>query len=865
MKEVDHIRKKLERVPPGSTIILSTTSPDKKEEYARIFRHYDVNFFTLEDFGLSPQKTDEMTGTYNNNLMQKAVELSQTLYHYRKEIRSVLQKQGINGEQSKIIGMVEDSGMEVYPNDKHLREAFARELHHRLEEKIYGCYDNKDSAEHADLFEGLTLRETIDRLYSMWQDTDWLFNIEDGDSFPGPNLKPVMEHLHGGFREFVDTIYESMEAAMLEDIHRHGAEMEQELAMVQEKVAQERTICFRNKCTAMFVEADPNPKEHLHDSEIISGNNTGQLLSRSEFEALLRQKFSGEVHRRANDKADMFYLSSVVVPDGQRLSDKTREDLLHEGGYFSRSREERRADDYRLDMMDRLAEKYAMKRITRSELSKKWENPHPLKVAFLYVDEQNGTEHEQLHFLEERLAMEPGIEIVSVPTKQEMLEDPNQCAMDGADLVFQIPGHGTDLDNARALLAVTTDKQTRPGNKENTLAVINPNGRFDNALAMLRMNNLKGLKNGQPELDSVLDCGDSRHFSDKERDELYDRVQYIAAEAQLKKQAKLTGDSNCLLDPLQVKALEPLPQDEFTVFVAGGAANDAPLFKEPSNRLGRYLHDQEWVLVSGAGQKDGPMGAVHSGFVEAWLRHQLQDPKKKEIIETTVNHYISNHVRRKDLTGKYANDYRDSIYNAAIDAPDAAMLGVHAKGLLNELLNPEPGSEIYGRIGSLEEEGRMWGYSMEYLLASEGSGKPPPGAYYQEAGNMQRRMHEMTQAAAHVYMAGGQGTIQELMESVVAQVARQERGEPVQDVIVFNQESYNGGQVYEQVLTSIDIYLKHHGLTREEVGLHEVHSSEALEAELRQSCLRWQKIREQGGRTDPDSCVGIPESRSVKY
>lgn len=120
----------IQQLRPGSTIILSTTSPDKKDEYQKIFEKYDINFFILEDFKdesgqrLSPQKTNEMKNSYTNNMLEKAAEMSLALHSNQSLIREQLIEAGVykykdfmdvNGNQKsdapQIVGMVEDSGI----------------------------------------------------------------------------------------------------------------------------------------------------------------------------------------------------------------------------------------------------------------------------------------------------------------------------------------------------------------------------------------------------------------------------------------------------------------------------------------------------------------------------------------------------------------------------------------------------------------------------------------------------------------------------------------------------------------------------------------------------------------------------------
>ena len=256
-----------------------------------------------------------------------------------------------------------------------------------------------------------------------------------------------------------------------------------------------------------------------------------------------------------------------------------------------------------------------------------------------------------------------------------------------------------------------------------------------------------------------------------------------------------------------------------------------------------------FTLVTGAGAKDGPMGAVHSGFVEAYLLDSLQPrrktvhgkvglkPEDRAFLETSVDKLIAGILAERRLIGKDAERFRSTIRRAVFEQPDAHLLGVHAPQILAKLLSPHPKSHRYEILGSLLESERMIGYSMPALLISEGSGKPPPGMVYQHAGNMLRRMFEMTKAMTHVYLAGGQGTKQELIESCLLSLSRIEKGETPLQILILNQPVYNGMRLYDETMRLLEahLHIHHSGMKLADVGIVVCHTVDELTRRLRNS------------------------------
>ena len=267
--------------------------------------------------------------------------------------------------------------------------------------------------------------------------------------------------------------------------------------------------------------------------------------------------------------------------------------------------------------------------------------------------------------------------------------------------------------------------------------------------------------------------------------------------------------------------------------------------------------------MTGAGQKDGPMGAVHSGFVEAFLLNNLHSkdaggalkPEDVDIMHEVVTNLAVQNTTNRNLRSEDGKRHRQAIVNAVFETPNAEFLGHEAPEVLDKLLQPRKKSRTYKVIGSLKEAGRMVGYSMPPLLISEGSGYWPLGMQGFNAGNMQRRMHEMLHSASHVFLAGGQGTDQELVESVKVAIKmdkiRKEQGLPPKPIYLLDQRAYKDGvynkrsTVFLPALEVIDKELKSAGLSREDIGLKIYSNMRHLEKDLKEYATKhWGQKKE---------------------
>lgn len=854
---MDLIEKEYEGIPAGSTIILSTTSPDKRAEYDQIFKRFDVNFIFLEDLGLSPQKTDEMTNTYVGNLQQKAGELSLALHYNLEAIKQRLKSKGYNVELP-ILGMVEDSGIEIYPINKEpvIRAAFRKELKRRIDERIHDSFLVNDKLKR-DVFPSMSNSEILDYLANVEVNNIWMTKLDENETLPGPNYKPIYEALPGGVREFFDIMHDAMEAIMRDqepDSRSTGA----------------RTLLrFRNHCSMMLVEPYERPQEHLTIEDVIEGENKGKVATRDEVDSLVKYRTASS---KPKHKLGRLFTSDFLIPDNQKNNTDYTQRKLVEGRGLLESEGREVASYYRLNAIAAMEEQYGLPRASY-EGDGEWSyqarisNKEVLNIMLLNSGDGPS---DLLDAFGARLETQ-GYQLHPMPTLAALLKDPNMRLMQGVDVVFILPGDKVaDLRNAQLMLGATVDKQVMPSAKQKTLIVLNPTtksgkGIFDGALKILRHKKYAGLKNGISEINHVLDFHLTKKDSAQERatflyEELSDLLHHLAEH----KKHRLTGVQP--IEPpkhMAADKIPAIPMDKFTVFVAGGAANEYPGFKAPANQIGRYIHDNGWILVTGAGQKDGPMGAVHSGYVEAYLTKILSPKaeggflKKKELetLREVIHHLAIQNTTNRNLRGEDGKMHRQAIFNAVFEAPNAEYLGHEAPQILEKLLQAEKRSRTYKIIGSLKEQGGMIGYSMPPLLISEGSGKWPLGMQGYNAGNMQRRMYEMLKSSAHVFIAGGQGTDQELIESVKLAIdshgIRHAQGLAPKPIYLLDQRAYKDGvynkrsTVFLPALELIDRQLKLAGLTREHIGLKTYTNMRLLEDDLqRHAVKRWKYKKE---------------------
>jgi predicted Rossmann-fold nucleotide-binding protein len=847
-------------LPAGSTLILSTTSPDKRQEYHALFQRYDINFIFLEDLGLSPQKTDEMTNTYEGNLLQKAAEVSLALHHNLTAIHDRLGSVGYDLEQP-ILGMVEDSGIEVFPamEAESIQQAFHQQFKKNIDDRIYNEF-LVNRALRSQVFPGMDADELLDALANMEANNVWMTRLSGQTGFPGPNYKPIYEALPGGVREFYDILDSTIRDVLIQAGHPKDAANEEK-----------SLLRFTNRCQIMLVEPHANPLQILDAANIIEGISYGDVVSSSVAQSLI--DYRQNLHKVKHQLGRLF-TADYIQPDGRKFSKDTQRRLIEDRGLLT-SESGEVADYYRLDAVNQIEQKYQLPRAEKESNTRHYHNSDGVaktkeevtyhyqkrllhqtspRLLILYSGSEPPASLEPLH----HLFQEKGFTILPMYREEELLTNPHARVMQQADMVVILPGKtASPLEHAELVLAASVDKQVMPSAKETSLITINTqfeNGEsaLDGVLKLLRHKKYTGLKNGISEINHVASYDRTIETLIKELEPLIER--------ELKRKQYRLSD----IQPIQPPQNMPesnLPHidtdSRFTVFVAGGAANEYTGFKAPSNQLGRFIHDQGWVLVTGAGQKEGPMGAVHSGFVEAYLHRKLSaetlTAEERGQLYDALKRWAAQNTTRRNLRAEAALHHQTRIVEMIMGVLDqksgklierpninAEFLAHEAPEILQRLLEPSEGSLVEKTIGSLKASGGMIGYSMPPLLISEGSGDWPVGMQGYNAGNMQRRMARMLESTAHVFLAGGQGTDQELLRSVGEAIDAVKAGsKQIKPILILEQPVYkdgvyHGGEgtVFKPALEIIEQTLEKEGLTAKSIGLKTYGNMRLLEAEL---------------------------------
>ncbi len=850
----------LEQIEAGAAIILTTTSADKKAEYRQIFSKYNVNLFFSDEFGLSPQKTDEMTGSYDDNLLQKSAQTSKMLHNNLAHIENILIERGVftmeqldtakTQGKNLILGAAEDSGISFNFHDKSKQDQFLELLSSKIKQKINPTADEtSDLTAFFDEIVGVGAAKKIATKFS--NNNAWLFDLENATNFPAANYKPIFEHLQGGVKEFFEIVLDAADEVNCDVATQNNS----------------RLVRYSNNATMNIFPPSEQPQNILSKDNIISAETNGSLVSRAELDAI----YEKSANKSSNDVRDanfsVPFTSFFLIPDGQKSVPTqylSQDALLRAGSLFGKNGDV--AEDVRLKLVGELSEKH---RIERNSASK-WQNRDNLAVSIFGAEENNHASA----MLKRAITSRNNVECSTPST--DFLHDANISYIPSCDAVVFFPT-GNMLQDAQSLFAITTDKQTRPEDKQKTIIIINPQnehgvGLIDSQLDIYKNLFFDGLKNGQSEINYVVDVKTGQEEAAIRQvegilDDVANNKQYC-----LSNQSSLANPADN--DNAASHELEAINPKQFSVFVGGGAANNYLGYKEIANAIGRKICKEDWVLVFGAGHLEGCMGATHTGYMEKYLEKQLGDEAKRNLIMNIIDDMIAENIVEKGLGEDLANNYRTEILNCMqyqngikYSLVNYEKLSLQAPEIAKALIDPTNEAHLE-TLGSLTAQRKIVGYSMNYLLQSEGTGEAPDGVYYQEAGNMQRRMEEMLKADVLTFTAGGQGTMQELVEAVILNMQLQREGKTVKDIIILNQPTRDalnngaGDTVFKHSLNMIDAALASHDLSRDELGIKEVTSLTKFNNELDKSHERWNISQNISPSANSQTSVGLSYARA---
>jgi hypothetical protein len=644
-----------------SLVALSTTSGDKRANFAIMFNvlgkeedthKAGVNFYFADigQFGLVPQETDEDSGKYQDNLIGKSHRFLAELANKENKIkmRSAMRVDGkgneFDYEAVNIIGMTEDSGWEViFANDEQ-KQKFLTKARELLKPYIR-------------------------------EGEEYLLKDLETNGFPGPNLKPLQEHLTGKFDGMMDVIYQAAEAANIEDI----------------RFKQTRTVSF----------ASPR----LNKTFEKSFSHEGGILSREEYQK--RMASANPLETRNSN--------FVQVVEGQN---KTLD--LIEGDLLTKS-----SEDFSGDFAMRKMGEWLQDLVGKRRSSKK-ERKRNLNVATITPEDIFGGEENS----NQTFAIPRDLRDLSygtkIPDNEYLLQHTHATETGDANVVVLLPTQvekNNELKadpNLRLLLRFAVGADTSAKAMGVPIILDNRTGGFNDSLKVITESYNGGktpfrIASSHTEMERHL-----REVKDiLQRAPIIETIDIYRAES---------------------KQIDPLPQlvpDDgvFTVFIAGGHANNGAQDIEEAIALGKMCAENGWRIITGAGILKGSMGAVHTGFIQHFL---------DKIDGSSLDEYMRNRLEpfRKDNT-----------YDAeAMIKKDPKLVDILAdKGMINRDL--------------------FYGYSMEDMLKMEGNGKPTPGITYVDAGNRTRRLHALLSSGNKVYMPGGPGTLEEFEEDLAKHLA----------------------------------------------------------------------------------------------
>lgn len=699
----------------GSVLMLWTTAPVKRNRYLELFNALEhpeqpdqqgvnVYFTDSGSFNQAARKTPEKSGTYEDHTAEK---LHKALYAAKEcgeELDTKL-RHGLIGKEiadKPIVHMVEDSGWEIVIDDQEQKQAFLRSVEAQVKEFVRP------------------------------EEDAWLFNhIEE--SFPGPNLKPFMEHLPGGFPQLMEIIYHAAEEAGLEELR------------------------YCNSFHYAFGKVD---EDRIYTFNRDSG---GKLISHEAFEQLKQNVGPGE----------QFDVDRLQIPDGQSGGQEKTLFELGEGRYREHS-STLAYQDGRRNMAEWLQAGIG----SRQTLAK--EREEPLHIAYVSASSlETGEAASGLEAISAQLGGRFSHDVIALPTNEHLRFHPHAHMLNGADIVVLRPeevertGEGLLYDPNLLLLdhvAVTTE--TEPLSMTTPVILDNRDGGFNHALDIIRDAYVRGRYNGLIPFTVATD--------DQQLETLLETA------GQQMQRARIAGYSEDERQKEETRPV-PLPPNDGVpaVFVGGGHNNNNAEDRKEAQSLGYMLAASGFRIVTGGGQIDGSMGAVHTGFIQYHLEQLMASPEKMAAL---------------------SEEMQEALQEYRIQRPDGSF-SLDAERLIDE----EP--KKVESLADLEHIPRnmFFGYSTQALIDLESpSGTQTVAAVFEDTGNRVRRIEGTLSPDAKVILPGGIGTDEEFMHTIrqhIDEVALQRKasndeaaiapGQPRSRLIVYNRD-----QMFDALLQS---------------------------------------------------------------
>lgn len=801
----------------GSTVVFYSTSPDKIENYRRLFAYYNVNFYTLDELGIPPTKTPEANSKYDDHVQEKGHEFLKIMQapsaddpdgpSVLSKVQQVLKERGI--DESKIVGMAEDSGMSIIaetPAEKKAVEFMKAELRKRI------------------IQNGDPKKENYEALFQGFKD--------ETTGFPGPDLKPIVEALKGGIFELVDIIHKGQEHAGLEYLR------------------------YQNETSAALI--DPVKKTVSKTQE---RHEEGRFITPKQWKEVLEQNQDKPGVSITYD--DLFYLYNT---NGKPITDKqgrvkNRSMLIADGSLYN---PKSKIADYRTLNVKNLGFPLGV--------DKKFINEIPAEFAVLHGEKFHNIEPKHDPKEIPRNSTRP---YTQVPSYDELLKNPNLKPIAATNAVIlqphivdeerikrlserksqalttrdsytfkdkegvekkikdQYERHDADYrdlkakifeeyrkpleNNIQILLLAVVAKLIHPESKNTGIIIDNRDGHFDAALRMFDETYFNGLAQGT----SPIKIANTDEELIQLQNEAEERYKYNLGRS-INEDTTNPYEGKMGEDPILNFSLP----DNFSIFIGGGAFNNAPDYTRRTGDLAQYIASKDWTLVTGGGQLDGPMGAAHAGFLEYHLSRDKLDALLEDDFLTE---------EEKEQLKEYIFTREDKILES--DQPPFQSLNIE------KMLKGKESEELLYKIADNKDyipKDRFYAFSMEFLIKQEGSGKPTAGTKegenYHDAGNIIRRMHAMLKANTHVYAPGAHGTAQELIQSLIMNRIEPDP-EKRKDIIIYNRKDpLTGRGVFDHVIDELKL---HDPVVQKERNVIIVNHSKDAREEVEKSYKRW--------------------------
>ena len=442
----------------------------------------------------------------------------------------------------------------------------------------------------------------------------------------------------------------------------------------------------------------------IYEKKFESG---GRLLNKTEYDAKI-----------LSDPFLIVNADAIQVPDGQRGEAKAMHVLLQD--ILTKSSEEVPAHHVRRDIAEFLKQTLGTKEATpNTQFSVGWLSPDAYTAS-----NRNVPSNDELHF-------------TRLPTQQALMQNPNIKPFGDADVVVLAAAKREKTDNNlhgdpnfALVLNTIVLAETDPKSMNTPIILDNRNGAFDEVLEIIKNAFIQGRA-----------MGDLPFLVAKTSE---DMENYLLNVQKIKGFAPTILHAQAEEETVQLPAA--IPNDGvFTVFIAGGHANNNKKDMQDAFDLGYLCAKEGWRIVTGAGAVHGSMGSVHTGFIQYHLDN----------LEERAEHLgISIPIKISAKLNQYKN-FSDGKY----DAETIIEKNPQIINKLADLANAE-GKTLIPRD-------KFYGYSTDSLLKIESEdGNPPPGITYGETGNLPRRLDRLLQASTVVILSGSVGTDQELDEAV---------------------------------------------------------------------------------------------------